>query len=218
MRHFWLALVLSAVSPFGLTQNTDIDDKIMALVVEPCLAHAAEINGILNVISEQEAVDILKASNLDQVQTALSGTAALIQEYQLRSGEQRQSLFENALNACKQNNLKERELTGGHHLRDYMQNHEAYCYQDIDCWYRDFQFHVGWACEDAIQIKARGSYAWTDWDKRWSKVTWGDNRKKTVRLTGNYLKTPNRYGQYTQRNYTCIFDRDADVVARVSIR
>ena len=217
MRHFTVALVLSSVSLPSLAQ--DFNAEIMAHVVEPCLIHGAEISGLLNILPKAEALKALKASNLDQIQKATAGTLQLIDYTSGSPIETRQPLYVIALEECKANNLAERERSGGHHLREDMKQYEMGCYQDINCWWDTaFKLHVGFMCEDFIQIHTKGEYAWTNWDKRWSSVTWGDDRKKTVKLSGNYLRTPNSTGQYTQRSYTCIYDRDADVVTQVTVR
>ena len=99
-----------------------------------------------------------------------------------------------------------------------MKQYKMGCYQDINCWWdKAFKFHVGWMCEDFIQIYTRGEYAWKSFEK-WDDISWGDSNKKTVRLSGTKLETPNSAGQYTLRNYTCTYDRDADVVTQVTVR
>ena len=217
MRHLWPALVLNAVSLPALSQT--IDDEIMARVVEPCLIHGAEISGLLNVLPKAEALKALKASNLDQIQAATAGTLQLIDYTSRSSIEARQPLYDIALEECKANNLAERKRTGGYHLREDMKQYEMDCYQDINCWWDTaFKFHVAFMCEDFIQIYTRGEYAWMDFiGDKWSSVTWGDDQKNTVKLRGERLRTPDSTGQYTQRNYTCTYDRKADLVTQVTV-
>lgn len=217
MRYLWLALVLSALPPSVYSQI--IDEEVMAHVVEPCLIHAAELNGMTNVLPLAEALKVLKASNLEHIQIAVSGTIEALRNNPLPANY-RTWVYDETLKSCKEQNLMQRDMSGGHHLREDMKQYEMDCYQDINCWWDTaFKLHVGWMCEDAIHLKTRGNYAWMSIypEDKWSSITWGDNQKKTVKLIGNYLRTPDIDGQYTQKTYTCIYDRDTDLVSQVSI-
>ena len=215
MRHFAAALVLSAVSLPICSQ--DIDEEVMSFIIEPCLAHLAELNGMHHVLPKDEALEALKASNADQIRLAVAGTIDALRNDPLPVGA-RLKMYEAVLGDCKEQNLAAREKSGGHHLREDMKQHETDCYQDLDCWWDTaFKLHVGFMCEDALQLKAKGEYAWSSFDKRWDDVSWGDARKETVKLTGKNLRIPNEAGVYVAQDHTCIYDREADLITQASI-
>ena len=138
-----LAFALSAAVSLPIAAD-DLDEEVMAHIVEPCFIRTAKLAGMLDTMSEREALSTLKRTNADQIQTAIAGAQALIQGNS--PFEERKMFYDYALSICQENSDNNNKLDDkplSEVIRDEMQEYEPECYQEFDCWYQTYQLHLG---------------------------------------------------------------------------